>query len=59
MNPRNRSVMIGMGGFFSGMFGSRLLGEQLELNTWAKAGIAGVLTAVVSLILLRLLPPSK
>ena len=59
MNPRNRGVVMALGGLFSGFFGARILGEQLELNTWAKAGIACVITVAVSLLLLRLLPTSS
>ena len=59
MNPRNRSVVMGLGGLFSGLVAARILGEQLELNTWAKAGIACVITVAVSVLLLRLLPTSS
>ncbi len=60
MNPQNRQVVIAMGGFFSGVFGgARILGDQLELNTWAKVGIGVVIGVAVSLLLLRLLPTSS
>ena len=55
MNPRNRGVIIGLGGFFSGLFASRIV----DWNTMPKAALTVGVALVVSLVLVYVVPLKK